>query len=414
VAAFAATSSTEGTLDANPDHPHHHRRIRSEWSHGRRRRPARLDRVGRCRSSARSTNGANYYVEVGHERVAVVFDGTLLPRITIWGKGPMNDGRVGVQISLAGGALALCLLAVCLFYSPRASAASTCPGRNGQVAAIVTDTEQYLNAPSIGIVEPNMQVQPLYRPPSFPESAPVDPSFSCDGSEILFQQAEETSCGHLEIVTLEGRRSKLHIPHLCPYSPAFLSDGKVIFAGYSAATHAGPEVSTYEANSDGSHPRRLFTGAERACTVNGRWFVSGLGGNKALFLLNAKGKKLHRLTPPVTSKIGPYGPASLSPDGRWVVYVKETYSHGHRLDQTDLYLVRSNGTDLRRLTTDGDSSAPTFSPDGQWIAFIHFFVPFAGDQIGTVSALSMDHPRKVKTLTGMLTQYPDSPAWGPG
>ncbi len=327
----------------------------------------------------------------------------------------MNNGRVGIQISLVGSALALCLLAACLLNPRPASAASTCPGPNGQIA-VVTVPEQRPSAPSVGIVESNMQVQPLYRSPMFPESFPLDPSFSCDGSKIVYQQAEETyrSCGHLDIVTLEGRRSKLHTPHLCSYVPAFLSNGRVIFNGYSVAAHPGSEGATYEASATGSHLRRLFSGAEQACTVNGRMFVSGRGSNNVLFLLNAKGKKLHRLTPPMSSKAGQYGPASISPNGRWVVYEKESFSHGHGLNQNDLYLVRSNGTGLRRLTSNGHSSDPAFSPDGHWIAFIFFLPLAAGDQLGIVSALSINDPTNVIAMTDPATQYPDSPTWGPG
>lgn len=35
----------------------------------------------------------------------------------------------------------------------------------------------------------------------------------------------------------------------------------------------------------------------------------------------------------------------------------------------DLYSVRADGTDLKRLTTDGGSYSPQWSPDGQWIVF---------------------------------------------
>ena len=35
----------------------------------------------------------------------------------------------------------------------------------------------------------------------------------------------------------------------------------------------------------------------------------------------------------------------------------------------DIYLVATNGSDVRRLTFTGDNLAPSFSPDGNWIVF---------------------------------------------
>jgi eukaryotic-like serine/threonine-protein kinase len=54
-----------------------------------------------------------------------------------------------------------------------------------------------------------------------------------------------------------------------------------------------------------------------------------------------------------------------SPDGRWVVFYSSVQPEG------DLYVVRTDGTGLRQLTsgTDPIDRMPRWSPDGQWIAF---------------------------------------------
>ncbi len=55
---------------------------------------------------------------------------------------------------------------------------------------------------------------------------------------------------------------------------------------------------------------------------------------------------------------------NVSQDGRWLAY----YSRDHQLD---IWISRSDGTGERQLTNDAAYDRnPTFSPDGQWIAFM--------------------------------------------
>jgi dipeptidyl aminopeptidase/acylaminoacyl peptidase len=55
---------------------------------------------------------------------------------------------------------------------------------------------------------------------------------------------------------------------------------------------------------------------------------------------------------------------AVSPDGRWLAY----YSRG---GQFDILINRTDGTGERQLTNDpAYDRNPTFSPDGQWIAFM--------------------------------------------
>ncbi len=83
-----------------------------------------------------------------------------------------------------------------------------------------------------------------------------------------------------------------------------------------------------------------------------------LNGN--LYSVRADGSGLHALTTG-----GRIGDAAYSPDGTKIAFHKGSF--GHR----DLYVMRSDGTGVTRLTNTStwDERYPTWSPDGRTIAF---------------------------------------------
>ena len=70
---------------------------------------------------------------------------------------------------------------------------------------------------------------------------------------------------------------------------------------------------------------------------------------------------------PLASYPGPEGPPALSPDGKLVAFAWS----GHAAGPTDIYVKAVGSEALRRLTETADwESSPTWSPDGQSIAFV--------------------------------------------
>ncbi len=64
------------------------------------------------------------------------------------------------------------------------------------------------------------------------------------------------------------------------------------------------------------------------------------------------------------------GRSAWSPDGRWLVFTGVVGRQPKRAEQsTDLFVVRADGSGLRRLTRVGSAGEPLWSPDGRTIVF---------------------------------------------
>jgi 7,8-dihydropterin-6-yl-methyl-4-(beta-D-ribofuranosyl)aminobenzene 5'-phosphate synthase len=91
-------------------------------------------------------------------------------------------------------------------------------------------------------------------------------------------------------------------------------------------------------------------------------FNSKRDGNWELYVMNADGTGLHRLTDSPEWELFP----AWSPDGRMIAF----RSGRAGVFEGDIHVIRPDGTDERRVTTDaGMEEDPVWSPDGRHIAF---------------------------------------------
>ncbi len=97
------------------------------------------------------------------------------------------------------------------------------------------------------------------------------------------------------------------------------------------------------------------------------------------------------------------GDPQLSPDGNLVAYTVGVVNNVDNRVVTQIYVVKTNGTDTKQLTTGpGSSSSPRWSPDGKLIAFT------TGGQIWTMEPDGGDKEQITKISTGA-----GNPVWSP-
>lgn len=210
--------------------------------------------------------------------------------------------------------------------------------------------------------------------------------FSPDGRAIIFQAVPQGE-KHYQIYTMDlealapVRVSTGRGACTCSF---YRPDGKkVLFA----SSHEAPEVverekssdrytwdltpymNLYESDLDGSSLKRLTDGpayhAECAYSSDGKQIVyaSNENGSMNLYACDADGSNVRALT----QTEGCYnGGPFFSPQGDWIVF-RADRQEKHRLQ---LYLIRSDGSEERQLTSDSHVNwAPFWYPDGRFIAY---------------------------------------------
>jgi Tol biopolymer transport system component len=251
-------------------------------------------------------------------------------------------------------------------------------------------------------------------------AAPAEATFPGANGRIVFSLQEYSSDRETGVISSErliavgstGRRVPLQV---CPRrrkavgachedDPAFSPDGRrLLFIRGIEDPDAFDTVietaSLIAARPDGSAQRSLATPwfETGAFTPDGSRLVHG--GEDGMAIRSSQGGPLRRL-----NRIR----RSFSPDwsSRGTIAFSRRYRSRRLSDGTglDIFTARPNGRRLRRLTRDGGSVLPSWSPDGRRIAFQRF-PPRGGREVWVMEA-DGTHKRRI-ARGGQPTWSPD-------
>jgi TolB protein len=227
------------------------------------------------------------------------------------------------------------------------------------------------------------------------------PSFSPDGQSVVFSSNRS---GQFEIceITLNGNLKQLTSLGDV-YAPEISPDGRLVVFTHNI----GSFTTIWLMQRDGGSPHKLFSKAGKDAldptwSADGRQILFAVGNvdDKRLYIMNADGSGASMLN----SSFSTRGRSDWSVNGLIVSYSGASW---HR----EIFVMNPDGSSLKQISTGGNVQGPSFSPDGNWIAFTGYI-----DNMGNAEGCDIYISRIDGTQITRLTNnnYCDyQPRWGP-
>ena len=173
------------------------------------------------------------------------------------------------------------------------------------------------------------------------------PEISPDGKQIIFaRHVPETGLDEIWLMHRNGTRQHRLIDTK-GWDPTWSPDGKqVLFA-----SDRGGSTQLWVVGVDGTSLRKVSDlpaiRGRSDWSPDGRYIVTDSGGSweHEVYLMNSDGSNAHRISPPGGNSQG----ASFSPDSEWVAFTAY-FDHPADPDGCEIYIMRIDGSDLRRMT----------------------------------------------------------------
>ena len=146
------------------------------------------------------------------------------------------------------------------------------------------------------------------------------------------------------------------------------------------------------------------TGWDPTWSPDGKYvlFASDMDGVVQLFTIRANGKELHKISNLPAIR----GRSDWSPDGKYIVtYSGETWKR-------EIYIMNADGTNAHILSpTGGNSQGASFSPDGQWLTFTSYYDHPADENGCEIYIMRIDGTDLRRLTNNDYCDY--QPRWGP-
>jgi TolB protein len=242
--------------------------------------------------------------------------------------------------------------------------------------------------------------------------AAMEPTWSPDGKRIAFV-SYRTGTGQIFAINADGS-GETNLTDSSHYerSPAWSPDGKKI--AFVSQRTGNQEI--FLMNPDGSQPVNLTNSgaydADPAWSPDGKQiaFASNRTGRFRVWVMNADGSNQREL---VDKDLFGWLYPAWSADGKQVLFSGVTENGG-----VQLFAANADGQGIQQLSaSDGWNSFSAWSPDGRYIAYVHFDGPPQGfdPDVGVEVSQPGGHLMILDTIEGTHTAIAagDLPMWGP-
>ncbi len=227
------------------------------------------------------------------------------------------------------------------------------------------------------------------------------PSMSPDGKSVIYVQFGGENIYDIYEMTLDGQATRLTDALGVLTAPEISPDGSQI-----AFTHGFPleEHAIWVMDRDGSHPHQVYeSGWDPTWSPDGEeiLFASDFNGTVQMYILSLNNGSTRQVN--AMSRLR--GRTDWSPRGEIVTYSGTSWNR-------ELYLMNADGSNLHQITPEGgNSQGPSFSPDGNWVAFTAYFDHYGEDHGCEIYIMRRDGT-DLRRLTD--NDYCDwQPRWGP-
>jgi len=231
------------------------------------------------------------------------------------------------------------------------------------------------------------------------------PSLSPDGKSVVyaaFRQANiyeiyEMDIASSSVVQLTDKLGNLNAPEISP-------DGNHIIFKLSSANTGKDAI--WMMNRDGLKADKIsrVSGWDPTWSPDGKdvLFASDMDGGIQLFRMDTNGKQLHRISNLPAIR----GRSDWSPDGQYIVtYSGDPWKH-------EVYLMNVDGSNAHIISpTGGNAQGAAFSPDGQWVTFTAYYDHPADDNGCEIYIMRVDGTDLRRLTDNDYCDY--QPRWGP-
>jgi Tol biopolymer transport system component len=288
-------------------------------------------------------------------------------------------------------AAGLAISVVCLGLASGASSAlATFPGTNGLIA--------YTGGSSIRTMLPNGRQD-------HPIAVGYDPSWSADGSRIVFARQDGGTEGQSEIYSMRANGGDVRRITASPgseFAPAYGPAGKRVVFNVVNPRGEGPFIVSELATHARSHRQRLAVGRDPTFSPDGKHIAFSRSKtnepNASIWMMRADGSHKRQLTQtgPKRDDVAP----DFSPDGRWIAFTR--FAWGGGMGEA----VRRDGSGRHFLPC--ATYLPVYSPNARKIAYLG-----RGDNVFSIWSAQASGPCQETPLTGPFQSQAPGLSWQP-